>query len=115
MVSTVRILGAPLALCGPAVTEYDGWTAFKINSWKSVPATLPFPGRGDTYPLFTSMVPPLEKQNQLLPHYLVTAREWNVFSSTKALQSLLDDEATASAVYAVYLSIVVNCRMKLKQ
>lgn len=25
----------------------------------------------DTYPLFTSMIPPLKKQNQLLPHDLV--------------------------------------------
>lgn len=29
----------------------------------------------DTYPLLTCMVPPLKKQNQLLPHYLVSESE----------------------------------------
>ena len=29
----------------------------------------------DTHPLFTSVVPPLEEQNELLPHHLIAARE----------------------------------------
>lgn len=34
----------------------------------------------DTYPLFTSVVPPFKKQNQLLPHDLVATREQHLKS-----------------------------------
>ena len=47
-----------------------------------------FPNSRDTYPLFTSVIPPLEKQNQLLSHDLVAEREKHLFSEMKILKCL---------------------------
>lgn len=42
----------------------------------------------DTYPLFTSMIPPLEEQNQLLPHNLVAKiKQQNKLLWHKIMQS----------------------------
>lgn len=41
------------------------------------------PYNRDTYSLFTRVVPPLEKQNQLLPHDLVAEIEQQLFSKLR--------------------------------
>lgn len=43
-----------------------------------------FTKKRGTYPLFSCMIPPLEKQNQLLPHDLVTKTKSITYSMNKS-------------------------------
>lgn len=67
-----------------------------------------FPNKTGPYPLFSCMVPSLEKQNQLLPHDLVTKKKQHLFNEQSHYAFLRQIIATIKAFLCCFSSVGIS-------
>lgn len=67
-----------------------------------------FPKKTGPYPLFSCMVPSLEKQNQLLPHDLVTKKKQRLFREQSHYPFLRRIIAIIKASLCCFLSVGIS-------